>query len=119
MASMNMSWPAIAVALNVVYYGLHYLFASQTAHVGALFSAFLAMMLAAGVPPGLAALSLALNTNLFGAITHYASGQGAVYYGAGFLDLQQVFKMGGVLSVVNLAVWIVVGGIYWKIIGLY
>ena len=140
------------------------------------------MMLAAGVPPALAALSLALNTNLFGAITHYASGQGAVYYGAGestvarppcsgrpgisapwdrypfvstgwrrvqqpidlcravqavhlvcigawlnsspaplagFLDLQQVFKMGAVLSIVNLAVWITVGSASWKLLGLY
>jgi len=34
--------------LNAVYFGLHYMFASQTAHVGALYAAFLAMMLAAG-----------------------------------------------------------------------
>jgi hypothetical protein len=29
----------------------------------------------------LAALALAYNTNLFGALTHYSSGQAAVYYG--------------------------------------
>ena len=38
-------------------------------------SAFCAMMLAAGVPPVLAAMSLAYSVNLFGSITHYASGQ--------------------------------------------
>jgi len=37
----------------------------------------------AGVPPILATLTLAFNTNLFGGISHYASGQSAVYYGAG------------------------------------
>jgi divalent anion:Na+ symporter, DASS family len=117
--SLNLGWPAVAVALNVIYYFLHYLFASQTAHVGALFTAFTAMMVASGVPPVLAALSLALNTNLFGAITHYASGQAAVYYGAGFLQLPEVFRLGAVLTAVNLAVWIVLGGVWWKVIGLY
>lgn len=55
----------------------------QTAHVGALYSAFLAMMLATGVPPIIAALSLGFMSNLFGSITHFGSGQAAVYYGAG------------------------------------
>jgi hypothetical protein len=39
------------------------------------------MHLAAGVPGVLAALASAYNTNLFGALTHYSSGQAAVYYG--------------------------------------
>lgn len=45
---MNMGWPAVMGLLSLAYYGLHYMFASQTAHVGALYSAFLAMMLTAG-----------------------------------------------------------------------
>ena len=56
---------------------------AQTAHVGALYAAFLAMMLATGVPPVIAALSLGFMSNLFGSITHFGSGQAAVYYGAG------------------------------------
>lgn len=56
---------------------------TQTAHVGALYSAFLAMMIATGVPPVIAALSLGFMSNLFGSITHFGSGQAAVYYGAG------------------------------------
>jgi di/tricarboxylate transporter len=34
--------------LHTAFFGLHYLFASQTAHIGALYAAFLAMMLASG-----------------------------------------------------------------------
>ena len=45
---MNLGWGAVFGLLNAAYFGLHYLFASQTAHVGALYAAFLAMMLAAG-----------------------------------------------------------------------
>jgi len=78
------TWMSDCVAkslLQASYFFIHYLFASQTGHVGALYSAFLAMHLAAGVPGVVAALALAYNTNLFGALTHYSSGQAAVYYG--------------------------------------
>lgn len=79
--SFSLSWPAAFGVLQASYFLIHYLFASQTGHVGALYSAFLAMQLAAGVPGVLAALALAYNTNLFGALTHYSSGQAAVYFG--------------------------------------
>jgi DASS family divalent anion:Na+ symporter len=79
--SFSLSWPASLAVLQAAYFFIHYLFASQTGHVGALYSAFLAMHRAAGVPGALAALALGYNTNLFGAITHYSSGQAAVYYG--------------------------------------
>lgn len=79
--SFSLSWPAAFVILQASYFLIHYIFASQTGHVGALYSAFLAMHLASGVPGVLAALALAFNTNLFGSITHYSSGQAAVYYG--------------------------------------
>ena len=93
MAAAHLSWPAVAVVANLAYFAMHYLFASQTAHVGALLAACLAVMLAAGVPPVLGTLTLAFTTNLFGAITHYSSGQAAVYYGAGFTDLRSTFRM--------------------------
>lgn len=49
LVAMKLSWQAVFGLLNVAYFALHYMFASQTAHVGALYSAFLAMMLTAGV----------------------------------------------------------------------
>ena len=67
----------------------------------------------------LAALSLAYISHLFGSITHYGSGQGAVYYGAGYLSLKEVFSVGALMAVVNLLIWGVVGGLWWKVIGLY
>ena len=48
LVAINLGWQAVFGLLNVCYFALHYMFASQTAHVGALYSAFLAMMLAAG-----------------------------------------------------------------------
>lgn len=119
LASYSLSWPAAFGVLQATYFISHYLFASQTGHVGALYSAFLAMHIASGVPTGLAALALAFNTNLFGGLTHYSSGQAAVYFGSGYLELKDVFKYGAVMAVWNILVWTVVGGFWWKVIGLY
>ncbi|KAI7727816.1 hypothetical protein M8C21_005954 [Ambrosia artemisiifolia] len=117
--SFSLSWPAAFGVLQAAYFFIHYMFASQTGHVGALYSAFLAMHLAAGVPSVLAALALAYNTNLFGAQTHYSSGQAAVYFGAGYVELPDVFRIGFIMACINAVIWSVVGGIWWKFLGLY
>jgi len=62
---------------------------------------------------------LAFNTNLFGALTHYSSGQAAVYFGAEYLELPDVFRVGFVTALVNTLIWGVVGSIWWKFSGLY
>jgi divalent anion:Na+ symporter, DASS family len=48
LATLNMTWMPLFVMLHLAFFYLHYMFASQTAHVGALYSAFCAMMLSAG-----------------------------------------------------------------------
>lgn len=62
--ALNLGWGPLFGLLHVAFFYLHYLFASQTAHVGALFAAFLALMLSAGVPPMLAVLTLSFNVRL-------------------------------------------------------
>ncbi|KAK3133588.1 hypothetical protein QOZ80_6AG0538370 [Eleusine coracana subsp. coracana] len=119
LGSLSLSWPAAFCVLEASYFLIHYLFASQTGHVGALYSAFLAMHIAAGVPRVLSALALAFNTNLFGALTHYSSGQAAVYFGAGYVELPDVFRIGFITALINTLIWGVVGTIWWKFLGLY
>lgn len=48
LTSLNLGWQPVFFILHTAFFGLHYLFASQTAHIGALYAAFLAMMMAAG-----------------------------------------------------------------------
>ena len=38
---------------------------------------------------------------------------------AGYIDLPDVFKLGFVMAVINVIIWTVVGGFWWKILGLY
>jgi DASS family divalent anion:Na+ symporter len=71
------------------------------------------------VPPQLAALSLAYNVNLFGSLTHYASGQAAVYYGSGFLKPKDVFVQGAACAVLSLTIWGSVGMLWWHWLGWY
>lgn len=61
------------------------MFASQVGHVGALYGAFLGMMIVAGAPPLLSAMTLGYSANLFGGLTHYSSGSAAVYNGSGYM----------------------------------
>ena len=119
LTAANLAWPQVFLILHSSYFAIHYFFASQTAQVAALATAFLAMMLASGVPPMLAGLTMAFHTNLFGAITHYASGQSAVYFGSGYVDLKDYFRIGAIVGAFNFVLWAVVGGAWWKVIGLY
>ena len=117
--SWNLVGTSAFIALHLAYFLSHYMFASQSAHVGALYGAFLAMMIAGGVPPKLAAISLAMNTNVFGGLTHYASGQAAVYYGSGKISLEKLWKQGLYVSAVHAFIWSTVGMTWWSIIGLF
>ena len=67
----------------------------------------------------LAAISLTYSINLFGSLTHYASGQAAVYYGSGFMRLNEVFAMGALNGFLGLALWGVLGMPVWKMLGWY
>lgn len=117
--SLSMHWSGAFCILQAAYFFIHYLFASQTGHVAALYSAFLGMCLASKVPGLFATLVLGYNTNLFGALTHYSSGQAAVYYGAGYVELRDVFKLGIIIALMNIVIWGVLGAGWWKILGLY
>ncbi|GFH32755.1 uncharacterized protein HaLaN_32028, partial [Haematococcus lacustris] len=69
------------------------------------------------VPPVLAAMTLAYSINLFGSLTHYASGQAAVFYGSGFMSLPEVFKIGAVNGFLGLGLWACLGMPVWKLLG--
>jgi len=107
-------WPLAAAALACVYLYVHYGFASMTAHVTALYPAFLAAGLALGAPPLLMALLLAFFSNLDAAMTHYGTGSAPVYFGAGYVAQTTWWRLGFLLSVVNLVIWLGIGSLWWK-----
>jgi DASS family divalent anion:Na+ symporter len=112
-------WPLALVLLLVIYNYTHYVFASATAHVTALFPAFLGVAIAVGAPPLLAALSLAFFSNLNATLTHYGTGSAVVIYGAGYVSQARWWRIGFVLSLVHLLLWLGVGFAWWKLLGLW
>lgn len=105
----GMAWPMAFAVLVLAYFFIHYMFASNTAQVVALYAVFLGAAVTAGVPPMFAALFLGFMGNLIGGITHYASGPAGVYYGSGYFSVSEWFKIGFMAAIVNLVVWGVVG----------
>ncbi len=60
----GLSWPIVLVILILFYFYSHYLFASSTAHISAMYAALLGVAIAAGAPPLFSALMLGFFGNL-------------------------------------------------------
>lgn len=108
---------ALVIALVILYVYVHYGFASMTAQVVALYPAFLAAALASGANPIVSALSLAYFSNLNAATTHYGSGSAPVYFGGGYVSMGTWWRVGFLVSLVNLFVWLGIGLLWWRLLG--
>ncbi|MBX3014449.1 MAG: anion permease [Caldilineaceae bacterium] len=115
----GVNWLWAFLGLSVIYFYSHYLFASNTAHVSSMYAAFLAVAVAVGTPPLLAALVLAFFSNLFSSMTHYGTGPAPVLFGSGYVDIGSWWRLGFIVSVVNIVIWLGLGSIWWKVIGLW
>jgi len=110
-------WPLALLVLAVTYLYLHYGFASMTAHVTALYPGFLATALIAGVPVALAPMPLAYFSSLDASLTHYGTGSAPIYFGAGYVSQGTWWRVGFLVSLVNIVIWLGVGMVWWKVLG--
>lgn len=113
------SWGVAFLALVLVYFYSHYFFASNTAHVSSMYAAFLAVAVASGTPPLLAALVLGFCSSLFSSMTHYGTSSAPPLFGTGYVPIAAWWGVGLVISFVNLAIWIGAGSVWWKILGMW
>ena len=114
---LGLGWMGAVALLTLVYMYAHYLFASTTAHITAMFAAFYTAGIALGAPPMAFALLLAAASSIMMTLTHYATGTSPIIFGSGYTTLGQWWLAGLVMSVVNLTVWVLVGGVWWKVLG--
>ncbi len=112
-------WMPSFLLLSLVYFYSHYLFAGNTTHISSMYAPFLAVALAVGTPPLLAALVLGFFSNLFSGMTHYGTGPAPVFFGTGYVEMGDWWKLGGLLSVVNILIYFVAGGLWWKVLGVW
>lgn len=113
------NWTVAFAILGFVYFYSHYFFASSTAHVGAMYPAFLMVAIGLGTPPTFAILVFAFLSSLMGGLTHYGSGPAPLFYGSGYIDIKDWWRIGFILSIINILIWIGLGSLWWKLLGLW
>ena len=101
---------AVMVMLVALFFFIHYLFASLTAHT----TAVMPVILAAGVAvPGMNVrefvLLLGFTLGLMGVLTPYATGPAPVYYGSGFISRRDFWRLGLIFGVIFIAALLVIG----------
>ena len=111
-------WLALAVLLLVYFYA-HYGFASITAHATAMYIPFLVVILAAGTPPYLAVLSLAYFSNLDASLTHFGTTPGPIYFGANYVKQSTWWRLGLIVSLITIPIWVIFGFTWWKLLKLW
>ena len=112
-------WLPAFLSLSLIYFYVHYFFASNTAHVSAMYAPFLALAIVVGTPPVLAALVLAFFSNLFASMTHYGTAPAPILFGSGNVEIGTWWKLGALISVVNIVIWLGAGSLWWRLLGLW
>ena len=112
-------WHYAFPILVAVYFFSHYLFASATAHVAAMYAALLAVGISLGVPALLLGLMLGFTGSLYGTLTHYGHGPAPVFYGSGYVELKAWWTYGLIIGLLFLAIYLVIGTSWMGLIGAY
>ncbi|MBN6372353.1 anion permease, partial [Escherichia coli] len=97
------------LALVVLYFFLHYFFASGTAHVTALLPLMIAVVSQMdGVNVLAFSLLLCGTQGIMGVITPYATGPSPIYYGSGYIKPSEYWRLGFVFGAIYFLVYIAI-----------
>ena len=113
----GLGWIQAAIILILIYVYIHYFFASNTAHISALFASFFGVGVALGAPPLMFGLFLGFASSLCASITHYGTGSAPVLFGSGYVTMGEWWKWGLLISFLNLVIWGLGCAVWWKILG--
>jgi len=100
----------IVIALTVVYFVVHYMFASLTAHTTALLPVLLTAAIAVPeMPVKLISLLFCYTLGLMGIISPYATGPGPIYYGSGYISRKDFWRLGLIFGAIYLVALLTIG----------
>lgn len=116
---VGIPWIVVLVAILIIYFYTHYAFASITAHVLAMFPPFVVLLVGIGVPPKLAVYSLLCLANLPAGLTHYGTTTGPILFGVGYVSFADWWRVGFIVSLANMAIWLTIGFGWWKMLGFW
>lgn len=112
-------WETLFVVALGVYFYAHYGFASITAHLLAMYPPFLAVLTAKGAPIGLVVYAFACFANFAAGLTNYGTTPSPMFFAQDYVSFRRWWLVGFMVSLVNLAIWSVVGFSWWKLIGIW
>ncbi len=105
------------VALVLVFYFAHYLFASLSAHTATMLPMILAVGKGIpGVPMEHLCILLVLSIGIMGCLTPYATGPGVIIYGCGYVKSKDYWRLGAIFGVVFISLLLLVG---WPILAMW
>lgn len=107
----------VVIGLGLIYFYSMYAFSMLSGHIAAMVVPFFAVCLAVGAEPLLAVAIFAYFSCLCGCMTNYSSGPVIIYYGLGYETSQRWFKIGFLVSLAHITVWLGVGMAWWKLLG--
>ncbi|MBI3207946.1 MAG: DASS family sodium-coupled anion symporter [Candidatus Solibacter usitatus] len=112
-------WVLLFTVSLLIYFYAHYAFASITGHILAMYPAFLAILSAKGAPLGLTGYAFATFVNFSAGLTNYGTTPAPMFFERNYVSMKDWWKVGAVISVVNLTVWSTVGFVWWKVLGIW
>ena len=107
------------IVLGILYIYVHYLFATATGHVAALYAPFAATAIAAGAPPMMVAICFGIFSNLMWGNTEYGGGPGPIYFAQGYFERPRFYKINLCVVTANVIIIFAVGMLWWKLLGYY
>jgi L-tartrate/succinate antiporter len=100
----------VMILLTVLFFVIHYMFASITAHVTAVLPVMLAAGMAVpGVDARMFALLLCYSLGIMGILTPYATGPSPVYFGSGYVPRKDFWRLGAIFGFVYLVALLAIG----------
>lgn len=108
---------AVVLVLALIYFYSMYGFSMLTAHISALVGAFFVVALGAGAPPLLTVGVFAYFSSLCACVTNYSTGPVIIYFGLGFVETGKWFRVGFLVSLFHIAIWLGIGLPWWKFLG--
>ena len=98
---------------------VRYIFASGSAYVASMVPVLFTLGLAANVPLMPLALSMGFSLSYASMLTHYGHAAAPILFGAGYLDQGSWWRIGTIMTGLNLLVNIFICFPYWKALGLW
>ena len=105
------------IILMAVFFYMHYFFASITVYSSVMYSTFFLMLTTLQLPPLVAAMVLAFFANLSGCLTHYSISSAPIFFTESQLSIKSWWQIGFIMSIVNILIWSLIGGIWWQVLG--